>query len=416
MSSKRLRNAILMAVTLCASAGARVFVHPGMLHGIGDLNRMRAMVSQGKEPWKSGWDKLLAQPIASLTYKNHAVAELCVASGGAAGTGQQDDASAAHFHAVMWYVTHDEAHAKKAIEILNAWSSVLKTMCGTNQMLQTGIAGYHFCNAAEILKYTYDGWPKSEQDQFRKMILEIFYPTIKGWGPKKNGNWDAYMTETMMSIGIFADSTEIFDKAVNWFMGDSSQGSLRGYIFEDGRCQESTRDQMHVQMGIGAMAGACETGYHQGLDMWGAYDNRFLKGLEFSAKYNLGYAVTGSMSSSGRGIMRPMWEISYNHFVNRKGLPAPYVKELVEKKRPESYEQDYISLGTLLFYTNNAVPGGETNTSVVGIDAPPRALRVEKKGNVGITLRDALGRDLGVLPRPGDRPFRLLFGRGNPSD
>jgi hypothetical protein len=404
--SKKLFYAVILIGALAASA--RTFTHPGMLHGIGDLNRMRAMVNQGREPWKSGWNKLLAEPIASLDYKHHAVANLSVASGGAAGTGQQDDASAAHFHAIMWYVTKDEAHAKKAVEILNAWSYLLKTMGGTNAMLQTGIAGYHFCNAAEILRSTYTGWTQADQDQFKKMILEIFYPTIQNWGPKKNGNWDAYMTETMMSIGIFADSSAIFDKAVDWFYNGASQGSLKGYIFADGRCQESTRDQMHVQMGIGAMSGACETGYHQGLDMWGAYDNWFLRGLEFTAKYNLGYAVTGSMSSSGRGIIRPMWEISYNHYVKRKGLPAPYVTELVGKKRPEGYEQDYISLGTLLFYTDNNVPGGETNTSMVSL--APRAIRAVRKSDGGITLRDVLGREMIDIPKGADR---LFFGRGD---
>jgi hypothetical protein len=117
-------------------------------------------------------------------------------------------------------------------------------MCGTNQMLQTGIAGYHFCNAAEILRSTYTGWPQAEQDQFKKMTLEIFYKTIQGWGPKKNGNWDAYMTETMMSIGIFADKVEryaetarrLYDEGRRLRSGSSTDGMRPNpaFIMPDG--------------------------------------------------------------------------------------------------------------------------------------------------------------------------------------
>jgi hypothetical protein len=377
-----------------------------MLHSRADLDRMKAMVEQGREPWKAGWNKLLAADISRLTYTHHAVEILDVTSGGAAGTGQQEDASAAHFHAIQWYVTRNEAHARKAIEILNAWSYKLKQMTGSNTMLQTGIAGYHFCNAAEILKHVHGGWAAADIQQFRKMTLDIFYRNIRNWGPTKNGNWDAYMTLTMMSIGVFADSQAIFDKAVNWYMTGQSQGSLKGYIYADGRCQESTRDQMHVQMGLGAMAGACETGFHQGVDMYGAYDNWFLKGLEFTAKYNLGYSVPGSMSASGRGTIRPMWEISYNHYVRRKGLAAPYVTELVNKKRPEGYEQDYISLGTLLFYSEGlgvAVKPRPAAAPVLTVRLVASGRRVEyrlSRDGIPGWIHDAQGRRAGLPATP----------------
>jgi hypothetical protein len=378
------------------------------LHSLEDLNRIKVMVNQGKEPWKSAWAKLAGAPVTGLTYKDHAVANLSVASGGAAGTGQQDDASAAHFDAIRWYVTGDEAYAKKAIEILNDWSSILKTMGGSNARLQCGISGYHFCNAAEILRSTYPGWAKADQDQFKKMMLEVYYPTIQNWAPTFNGNWDAYMEETMMSIGIFCDSTAMFDKAVNWLLSGQTKGSLTGYIYDSGQCQESTRDQMHVQMGLGAMAGACETGYHQGLDMWGALNNRLLLGFEYTAKYNLGMSVPseGTLSSGGRGQFRPMWEIVYNHYVNRKGLAAPFTRQVVEKRRPEGYEQDYISLGTLLFYTDGTAistlsPEGETPRLSVIRNGSGLTVRytVTRKGPVTLTVRDAVGRDVIDLVR-----------------
>ena len=350
---------------------------------------MKAMVEQGREPWKSAWARLQAAPVAKLTWNPHAVAVLEVASGGAAGTNQQDDAGAVQFHAIQWYVTGNEAHAKKAVEILNAWSAVLKTMGGSNARLQCGITGFKFCNGAEILKHTYSGWPEAERVRFERMMLDVYYPVIKEWAPTFNGNWDAYMMLTMMSIGIFTDSAAIFDKAVDWFQNGNSNGAVGRYIFASGQCQESTRDQMHVQMGLGALAGACETGFHQGLDMYGALGNRMLLGFEYTGRYNLGESVpaVGTISSSGRGQFRPMWEILHNHFVTRKGLAAPYTKRVVEKIRPEGYEQDYISLGTFLFHTGGGVPllqplrAEKPMDRLVLFDALGRkALRLEKAG------------------------------------
>jgi hypothetical protein len=117
-----MRNtALAAALSTAVSAWAQPFVHPGLLHGREDLDRMRAMVAAGREPWKSAWNKLLAAPVSRLNYATHEVETLSVASGGAAGTGQQDDAGAAHFHAIQWAVTGNAAHAQKAIAILNAW-------------------------------------------------------------------------------------------------------------------------------------------------------------------------------------------------------------------------------------------------------------------------------------------------------
>ena len=36
-----------------------------------------------------------------------------------------DDARAAYTHALLWYYTGNQAHANKAIEIMNAWSATL---------------------------------------------------------------------------------------------------------------------------------------------------------------------------------------------------------------------------------------------------------------------------------------------------
>ncbi len=98
--------------------------------------------------------------------------------------------------------------------------------------------------------------------------------------------------------------------------------------------------------------------------MYGAADNRLLKGFEYTAKYNLGEDVpftphtdkTGeyihdAISPQGRGRLRPIWEMVLNHYQNRKNLAAPYMKQAAEKIRPEgaAVYADHPGFGTLLF-------------------------------------------------------------------
>jgi hypothetical protein len=94
-----------------------------------------------------------------------------------------------------------------------------------------------------------------------------------------------------------------------------------------------------------------------------------------------------------------MWEISHNHFVRRKGMSGPYTTQVAQRNRPEWYEQDYIGLGTLLFYADNAVPILEP-----AVRPSVRALRVRSGavlsffgGRNGDEPFDAAGRKLPLL-------------------
>lgn len=154
------------------------------------------------------------------------------------------------------------------------------------------MSGYHFCIGAELLKHTWDKWPAAEQSRFETMIRDIWYPVIKEFYPTANG------------------------------------------------------DQAHTQMGLEFLANTCETAWIQGVDLYGALDNRLLRGFEYTAKYNLGLdvpyepyeSVEGryhykTISGDRRGRLRPMYERVFNHYHNRKGLDAPYTEQAALKLR-----------------------------------------------------------------------------------
>ncbi|MFI5381027.1 MAG: alginate lyase family protein [Tepidisphaerales bacterium] len=359
--------ALCVAPVIAAGQTTRPFVHPGLLHGRADLELIKRKVAAGEEPWKSGFEKLRAAAQSRADWRLRGPFDVVSRDpGGSLHDAEMvQDGNAAYQNALMWCITGDEAHARKAVEILDAWGSRLKKMEGRDVQLAAGLDGFKFVNAAELMRHTNAKWPAQDVRQFEKMLREAVYPPIKDFATFANGNWDGACIKTMMAIGVFCDDRAIFDRAVDYFHNGSGNGRLTHYIInETGQCQESGRDQQHTQLGLGQLADACEVGWHQGLDMYGADGNRLLAGFEYTAKYNLGNEVpfvahtdtTGkykqtAISTQGRGRLRPIYEMVWNHYQNRKGTHAPYTRQAADKIRPEGdgYGADQPGFGTLLF-------------------------------------------------------------------
>ena len=66
-----MKKRYLIVMTLCSSLwlNAQNFIHPGMLHTQADLDRTKAKVEAGEEPWASAYRKLLTSPHVSLDWK-----------------------------------------------------------------------------------------------------------------------------------------------------------------------------------------------------------------------------------------------------------------------------------------------------------------------------------------------------------
>lgn len=119
------------------------------------------------------------------------------------------------------------------------------------------------------------------------------------------------------------------------------------YFKPSGQCQETGRDQAHTQMGLKFLANTAETPWIQGADLYGALDNRLLKGFEYAAKYNLGHDVPyephksfegryhyKKISDKALGRLHNIYEKVLNHYHHRKGLKAPFIQQAAEKKPP----------------------------------------------------------------------------------
>lgn len=344
---------LLLAFALGSTAFGD-FVHPGIAHSRESISFVKEKIAAGEQPWTAAWEGLRNSRYASLDWQPKPFASVQRGPYNDPNIGSSefsDDARAAYYHALCWALSGNEAHATKAAEIINAWSGTLQSISNHDARLLIGMSGYHFCVAAELLKHTGSDWPADEQSRFETMIRGIWYPVIKDFYPTANGNWDASMLQAMIAMAVFLDDQEMFDRAKEYYLHGQGNGSIGNYFLESGQCQESGRDQAHTQMGLEFLANTCETAWIQGVDLYGALDNRLLRGFEYTAKYNLGFdvpyvpyeSVEGryhykSISDNSRGRLRPMYERVANHYQNRKGLVATYTERAALKLRENQAE------------------------------------------------------------------------------
>lgn len=348
------------------SDAVKPFFHPGLLHSRAELEFIRKKVAAGEEPWKSAMEKLKSTEEASLDYEPKPMANVVRGARNRPNIGSTDlsnDSTAAYTHAVQWCLTGKQAHAAKAVEILNVWSSTLESVSGHDAKLLIGMDGVKLCNAAELIRHTDAKWLPEDQKSFEGMLRKVFYPVIKDFYPTANGNWDASMIQTMLAMGVFLDDRAMFDRAVNYYRNGVGNGAITKYLNSFGECQESGRDQLHVQMGLGYLGCACEMAWKQGVDLYGEADNRLALGFEYTSKYNLGEEVRyepyrsvegrydyPKISSRGRGRFRPNYERFVNHYRDRMGLEVPYSAKVAKKIRPEGTHNQHMPWSTLMFY------------------------------------------------------------------
>jgi parallel beta-helix repeat protein len=339
MSMPHLRTlTCLLLLTAADAAASAPFRHPGILQSRDDLEFMKRKVAASEQPWKQAWDNLLVQPYSSLDFDPTPVTYIVRGAYGQGGVGDRalmQSANAAYSQALQWYITGERVHARKAIEILNAWSGTLWNLEGNDAKLLVGMTGGTFCNAAEILRATDSGWSDADVRQFRKLLLAVYVPLMRDFFPEANGNWDATMINSLLSIGIFCDDHALFDLAVDHFQRGPGNGGITKYIYPSGQCQENTRDQGHVQLGLGHFALAARTAWTQGIDLYSAAGNRLALGFEFTARYMLGEDVPmyGEISAQLRGSFADIYESVFQHYRFHEGLEMPYVTRAVEKTR-----------------------------------------------------------------------------------
>lgn len=235
----------------------------------------------------------------------------------------------------------------EALLIINAYATTLTRLDGHDAPL-CAIQCYDLVRAMTIMhRYKMQSWAD--------MINRAIMPMIRQFDadcPYANGNWGAIVNRLRMACAIFLNDKALYEEAKHYYLHANDNGSLPRYISETGQCQETGRDQAHVQLGLEALAETCAMAWEQGDDLWGAYDNRLMKGFEYTARYNLGYDVpfttwkdcTGLYSQwdtpgqMSRGKLWNIYQLPYDHYVTQKGMQMPYTERILKGEKPKVKE------------------------------------------------------------------------------
>jgi len=392
------------------SSSAKKFIHPGIDQTAADMAYMKKQVDAGVQPWKDAFERLKAATDLQFTVKPFT--HVLRGPYGKPNIGGDDlsrGSNMAYNCALMGYLTNDKAYSAKAIEILNAWTPVVWDFDYNDAKLLAGWTGHLLCNAAEILRYTDSGWQKKDIDRFTAMLMTVYYPLIRYYYPQANGNWDGAILHTILAMAIFTDNHEMFGNAVNHMYHSPVNGSLFKYIYPSGQCQESMRDQGHVQLGLGEFAGAAKVAYTQGVDFFSAGDNRIGLGYEYTAQYLLGKTphCYGKISERAKDL-RDDYEYVYRHYA-AQGIDLPYTKMAADSVRTKATRS---VLTAFRAPTGKAISGKSTlSPSTVGypagamekaISLPAKeAIRVNPGQSIQAALDEAAGKNGSVIATTG---------------
>ncbi len=388
---------------------AQAFVHPGVFNCESDFARMREKIANKEEPWLSAWNNLLNSPEASLNWYSSATTTVIRGGTGDNVVKLYRDVAAMYQHALIYKINGDISHGSKAVELLNSWSAINKSISGNaDRYLASGLDGYQLANAAEMMR----GYPGFDVERFKSYLLNVFYYPMNErfligneYGAPHNDacatnyrvNWDICNMNAMMAISIFCDYKEGYNKVLNYCKNGDGTGNINraiNFVHSPiwGQWEESGRDQGHATGGLALYGLFCEIAWNQGTDLYSYNDSRYRKGAEYVARYNIMKTDTSgawvgkyndlpyttysrlmgsnctwytesALSPSVRGKYGTCWEMIYNHYARRLGQ-GDKVKSIYEilQQQPSSYvpsvnahadTYDTPGLGTLTFRTDS---------------------------------------------------------------
>ena len=328
-------------------------VHPGALHTVDHLAAVKAGVDAGSTPYASAWSRLISDPRSRTDWTAAPAAVLRVGGEDVNYHDLLDDAHAAYQNALIWRVNGDEARARTACAILNAWSATLTSIVGApSTHLASGIHGFVLANAAELVRDRDD----LDAAAFGAMLKDVILPSNQhqltaaddGCLSRFGVVWDLAHLASMMSIAIFRDDEALLTQAVDLF--DHRAGApivkIIPFVHDEGM------GQVHSIIATGLAAVVCEMAWSQGYDLYASQDSRLLASAAFVAGTTQDYEHFQNPDRLwGTSESGSAWAILHDHYAGRQGADvSARLTRLADNARAEGGAVDRMGLGRYAYF------------------------------------------------------------------
>ena len=333
---------VVMFVCLAASSANAQMIHPGGWHTQEDLTIIREKIAAGEEPWITGWNAARNEgPSANFRSNPPAL----ITSNGAMHTA----GFAAWVLTMKWVASGDKSFSDAAIGIIDNWVDSVEDFDVFAPTLTVSTGAGAMAQAAEILAHGFDGeagWPEEDVAAAQAWFRDVIYEPQTNTGLLSSSNFGTSALGGNMSMAIFMDDQERYDfqrqAYITGYNSVDGCNSLTDYIpFATGQAFETGRDQIHVQGGIAHLTEAALCLWNQDDAFVYLQNNRLLAGVEYHARYNLGFndlpydfpipnrcgiSVPGlnstEIGSEGRSVFSPVYYMSAKLF-SKAGLESP---------------------------------------------------------------------------------------------
>ena len=338
-----------LTLLLCLGSGTAFaqepFVHPGALHTAQSLDFVMARISAGSSPWSAAFREVERAALPApepVEYINSLDMNDVRAS--------ERSAINAYANALAWRLTGEETYGRQAIQTLNGWADFKGFTGGTDQdKLHAGWVGCLLGEAAEIMR-GHPEWSPQQITALQTMFRTAFYPQLEV-ASRWNGNVDLTQIEALMTIAVFNDDRPAFRLALQrlearsaayFYLGsDNSARKVEGDAFwfrpslwVDGLTQETCRDNgHHAQFGLASALHAAEIAWNQGVDVYAGQAERYTAAMELIARQLLTGDMQGVCTNPvATSVILDTFEIGFNHYHNRMGLPLPHTRRLIAER------------------------------------------------------------------------------------
>jgi len=325
-------------------------VHPGGWHTQQDLTTIRQMVAARREPWITGWEAARDEgPDENFTTNPPRVIT--------SNAQTARDGFAAWILTMKWVASGDQAYADAAIGVIDNWVDTVEDFDVFAPTLTVSTGAGAMAQAAEILAHGFNGeagWRAQDVAAAQVWFRDVIYERQTNTGIASSANFGTSALGGNISMAIFMDDENRYNFQRQAFLtgynGIDGCNSLTDYIpFASGQAYETGRDQSHVQGGIAHLTEAALCLWNQG-EQIGVYSeaNRLLAGVEYHARYNLGF------NDLHRGDFSPVYYMSAFLF-SKAGLNHPNTRAVLSAPgySPEINNNAHPGLGMFTFVSED---------------------------------------------------------------